>query len=350
MSLMNKPLALKKVKKFATALRNNDGKIGVAPQSIIINFNNRCNLNCKFCYEHMLQEEYGNVQLDYEQLTSFADQADELGYYDITIQGGELLIDTDSLYKLVKCLGPERFEIALVTNGYLMTQEIANHLAGLGVDVVGVSISTLNSQEHDESRGVVGSHERALKALEYVEKAGMTVWPHAILGHDNAQSPELEEFVKKMDEKGYLTYFNLAMPFGEWNQNSDIILTDEDIKKLNFFRKQYKCNVDLWNQYDRTKEKNMGCGAVNRLYLTPLGDVMPCPYIHIKLGNIKEQSLKEIVEYGFSIKWFREHSEKCLTAQNMEFRDKYLKNERDIFSPLIAQETFTEDDYIGEFK
>lgn len=348
MSLMNKPLALKKAKQFAKVLRNNDGKIGTALQSIIINYNNRCNLNCKFCYEHTLQKEYGNIQLDFEQLADFANQADALGYFDITIQGGELLIDTDSLYKLVECLGPKRFEIALVTNGYLMTQEIANRLAELGVDVVGISLSTLNPQEHDESRGVVGSHERAMKALEYVEKAGMTVWPHAIYGHDNAQSPDLEEFLKKMDEKGYLTYFNLAMPFGEWNQNLDILLTNEDIERLSYFRKKYKCNVDLWNQYDSTKERIMGCGAVNRLYLTPLGDVMPCPFIHISLGNIKEKSLKEIVEYGFSINWFREYSEKCLTAQNMEFRDKFLKNEKDIFSPLVAQDIFSGDDYMED--
>jgi MoaA/NifB/PqqE/SkfB family radical SAM enzyme len=345
---MNKPLALKKVKNFNKSLRKNNGEIGMAPQSVIINFNNRCNLNCKFCYEHDLQKKYGNVQLSYDELANFADQADELGYFDITIQGGELLIDVESLYKLVECLKTERFEISLVTNGYLMTQEIADHLAEIGVDVVGVSLSTLNAEEHDASRGVKGSHERALKALEYVEKAGMTVWPHAIFGHDNAQSPELEEFLKRMDEKGYLTYLNLAMPFGEWNQNADVILTEEDVEKLNYFRKNYRCNVDLWNQYDTKKEKNMGCSAVNRLYLTPLGDVMPCPFIHMTLGNIKEQSLKDIVEYGFRIKWFRNHSDICLTAQNMEFRDKYLKDERDIFTPLVAKEIFSDDDYVEE--
>jgi MoaA/NifB/PqqE/SkfB family radical SAM enzyme len=343
---MNKPLALKKIKKFSTFLRKNDGEIGTAPKAIIINFNNRCNFRCKFCYEHSSQRQYGNIHLNYDELADFADQADELGYFDITIQGGELLIDTESLYRLVECLKPERFEITLVTNGLLMTQEIADHLAEIGVDVVGVSLSTLNAKEHDESRGVNGSHEKAMNALKYVENAGMIVWPNAIFGHDNAQTPELEQFLKTMDEKGYLTFFNLAMPFGEWNQNEDVILTKQDIEKLNHFRKKYKCCVDFWNQYDVKKEKNVGCNTVNRLYLTPLGDVMPCPYIHVKLGNIKEQSLKEIVDYGFSIKWFRNHSDICLAAQNMEFRDKYLKEERDIFSPLDAHEIFSEEDYI----
>lgn len=347
MGLMNKPLAVKKARKFSNSLRKNSGKIGTAPQSIIINYNNRCNLRCKFCYEQSLQAQYGNTEMSFDELADFADQADALGYYDITVQGGELLIDVEKLYKLIECLKPERFEIMLVTNGFLMTQEIANHLAEIGVDVVGVSLSTLNAKNHDESRGIKGSHERALKAMEYVEKAGMMVLPHAIYGHDNAQSPELEEFLQEMDRRGYLTYFNLAMPFGEWNNNLDVVLDEADMDRLNYFRKKYKCNIDLWNQYDKNKEQIMGCGAVNRLYLSPLGDVMPCPFIHISLGNIREKTLKEIVEYGFGIKWFHDYTPVCLTAQDREFRDKYLKDEKDIFSPMIASEIFVGKDFIS---
>lgn len=348
MSLMNKPQVVKKARLFAKSLRKNGGRIGTAPQSIIINYNNRCNLRCKFCYENSLQAKYANTELSFEELADFADQADELGYYDITLQGGELLIDPEKLYHLVECLKPERFEIMLVTNGYLMTQEIADHLAEIGVDVVGVSLSTLDGEKHDESRGIKGSHERAMKAMEYVENAGMTVLPHAIFGHDNAQSEELEDFLKEMDKRGYMTYFNLAMPFGEWNQNLAIVLNESDLERLDYFRKTYKCNIDLWNQYDIDKEQIMGCCAVNRLYLSPLGDVMPCPFIHISIGNIKELPLRDIVDRGFSIRWFHDYYPDCLTAQNREFRDKYLKEERDIFSPMIASEIFYEDDYVKE--
>ena len=46
-----------------------------------------------------------------------------------------------------------------------------------------------------------------------------------------------------------------------------------------------------------TTKKYLGCTTVNRLYVTPIGDVLVCPYVHIKIGNIFEQSLKEIVDY-----------------------------------------------------
>ena len=43
------------------------------------------------------------------------------------------------------------------------------------------------------------------------------------------------------------------------------------------------------------KRKLVVAGTVNRTYITPLGEVLVCPYINISIGNIKEQSLKEIL-------------------------------------------------------
>jgi len=93
-------------------------------------------------------------------------------------------------------------------------------------------------------------------------------------------------------------------------------------------------------------ENVTGCWTVNRSYITPLGDVLVCPYMNIKIGNIKEQSLKEILDYGFSIKYFGEYSPICISAQNQEFRKKYLKEEKNIFDPYDARDIFNEDDYM----
>ena len=60
----------------------------------------------------------------------------------------------------------------------------------------------------------------------------------------------------------------------------------------------------------------------NRVYVTPIGDVLVCPYVHIKIGNIFEKSLKEIVDYGFKIKYFRNHSNLCLAGEDKEFINK----------------------------
>jgi MoaA/NifB/PqqE/SkfB family radical SAM enzyme len=113
-------------------------------------------------------------------------------------------------------------------------------------------------------------------------------------------------------------------------------------------RNKYK-NVwrDLWPAIEYGNREICCCPTVNRAYINPKGDVMPCPFIHIKIGNIYEQSLREILDYGFSIKWFSENGKKCYSAEDREFTMKYLqKEEMSVMNPIPAREVFADDDYV----
>ena len=113
-------------------------------------------------------------------------------------------------------------------------------------------------------------------------------------------------------------------------------------------RKEYKNLVrNMWNPFDKNHEKILGCTTVNRLYITPIGDVLVCPYVHIKIGNIFESSLKEIVDYGFSIKYFRNHSNLCLAGEDKEFIKKFMtKSGQSIFKPALAKDIFSKEDFV----
>mgnify|MGYP003319298284 CR=1 FL=1 len=49
-SLLDKPRLLTKLKAFYDHLKKNDGKIGTFRRGIEINYNNACNLRCKYCF------------------------------------------------------------------------------------------------------------------------------------------------------------------------------------------------------------------------------------------------------------------------------------------------------------
>ena len=73
-----------------------------------------------------------------------------------------------------------------------------------------------------------------------------------------------------------------------------------------------------------------------------------CPHVHIKIGNIYENSLKEIVDYGFRIKYFRNHSNLCLAGEDKEFIKKFMtKSGQTIFKPALAKDIFSKDDFIN---
>ena len=77
--------------------------------------------------------------------------------------------------------------------------------------------------------------------------------------------------------------------------------------------------------------------------------MLPCPYVHIGIGNIFNSSLKEISENGFRVKYFREYSEKCLAGEDTEFIKKYMaKDGTTIFNPLKISELFKMRNLIDE--
>jgi hypothetical protein len=72
-----------------------------------------------------------------------------------------------------------------------------------------------------------------------------------------------------------------------------------------------------------------------------------CPYVHIKIGNIFKQPLKEIIDHGFSIKYFREHSDLCLAGEDKDFINKFMtKDGQTIFNPSLAKDIFSKEDFI----
>ena len=326
------------------ALRGGGKIVGNIPRSITLNYNNACNFKCAFCYSSEKNNLHVKDSLSLETIGNLADQADKLGIWEIVLLGGELLIYPERLYDLIKIFKPERFQMILITNGYLMTPEIADKLHQCGLDCVGVSISTMDANEHNKERGnLPDAHERALNALKYTKNAGMSAWPNVIFGHHNSHSDNLKKLLDYSEIHGYSTYFIMAMPFGSWKDN---IMDAEDLKILDQFRKNYNCCFDTWDMYDNTKTKLSGCWTVNRSFITPLGDVLVCPYINIKIGNIKEQPLKDILDYGFSIKYFGQYSPVCISAFNHSFRKKYLTDDLNLFSPVDAHAIFSDDDYI----
>ena len=49
-SLLKKNKLVKKLRAFYDYVQKNDGKVGTKTRGIDLNFNNACNLRCKYCF------------------------------------------------------------------------------------------------------------------------------------------------------------------------------------------------------------------------------------------------------------------------------------------------------------
>lgn len=341
MGYIEKKQVMKKLHNFYKKIKENDGRIGKTPRIIDLSYDNRCNFRCEHCFTQAPKGINTLEHIPMERIQTIADEADELGFYEFDLQGGELLLEPDTFFKLLNVIDTSRFYTYLTTNGYFLDKEMASRLASAKVDRVSVSIDSLDAKEHDAFRGKEGAHDRAIKALEYVKNEGMEAFMNITVGHYNALSKELEEQIAYSFDKGFKTILNAAVPAGCWKGNYDIMLNQDDTHHLEELRKKYPNIVrDLWNPFDRERNEIMGCNAGNLLYITPWGDVLPCPFLHMKVGNIYENSLKEIVDYAFSKKQFSNYSSKCLAGEDVEFVKKYFKDNSSTKNPTNIEEIF----------
>ena len=339
---------MEKLRSFHNYVRKNDGQIGTKQRGIELNFNNACNFKCEHCFTDSPKRDHVKEELPIDVIADIANQADELGIFEFDLQGGELLLRPEKLFKVLEAIRPDRFYLYYTTNGYLFDEVIAEKLAKAGVNRLSVSIDSLVDKVHDEFRGKPGALKRAKKALENAKNAGMSPYLNITVGHYNALSDGIADLCQYSEDHGYTTLLNVAVPSGMWQKSTEIMCDDKDRARLIELRKKHK-NIfrNIWNPFDRNYEKILGCNTINRIYITPIGDVLVCPYIHIKIGNVYEQSLKEIVDYGFSIKYFRNHSDLCLAGEDKEFVRKYMFREgQTTFSPSNAKDIFTDEDFV----
>ena len=68
-----------------------------------------------------------------------------------------------------------------------------------------------------------------------------------------------------------------------------------------------------------------GCPAgVEKVYITPYGDVIPCPFIHVSFGNVKDSSLLEIVDKMRNVQYFNKYQKICIAAEDPFFQKNVL--------------------------
>ena len=103
-SLLNKPRLVKKTKRFYDYVQKNDGKVGTKTRGIDLNFNNACNLRCKYCFTNSPKGDHVKEYLDLDAIRKLADDADELSYFEFDLQGGELLLQSKKLFDVLKAI------------------------------------------------------------------------------------------------------------------------------------------------------------------------------------------------------------------------------------------------------
>jgi MoaA/NifB/PqqE/SkfB family radical SAM enzyme len=260
---------------------------GSIPSVLAISPTMRCNYNCKACYSRGRPTD---DELSTDELNTLFSEAEDLGIHSIVLTGGEPLLRGDILDLIAH---HHRLLFFLITNGSLLTPEIARRIARSGNIVLLVSIERFAS-DTDELRQP-GAHEIAMHAFAHLRKAQAVFGFIATNTSANTSQLATDEFIDQMVTFGCIAgFFTEYVPCG-LNPMPDWVLGEaarsEFRKRVIEFRRRKPIVLSQFPDDEYGKENRCSGAGRSSLHINSQGDVEPCPFVSVAHENIRHGGL-----------------------------------------------------------
>ncbi|MCS7096415.1 MAG: radical SAM protein [Candidatus Bathyarchaeota archaeon] len=300
-----------------------------SPFLVVWDYTRKCNLNCRHCYSNARAA--SEKELTTEESLSVVDQLADFGVVALAFSGGEPLARRD-FFHVAEHAVKSGLYVSLATNGTLIDKHTARRLSQIGLHYVEISIDGASSNVHDEFRGLKGAFEKAIQGLRYCVEEGLCVSIAVTATKMNFnQIPKILELAEEIGADRF-ALFNFV-PTGRGSEMVSLDLSPEEREELLIFllgKLLSSSKVTMLatapqlarvavSQQQRLKGGEIyvpmahmqttkvssralaladfigGCGA-GRLYcsISPEGDVQPCVFLPIKVGNLRNDCFESI--------------------------------------------------------
>ena len=259
---------------------------------------------CDHCYRESGEESVG--ELTTEQGKKLITEIKKAGFMIMIFSGGEPLMRPD-IVELIAHARNEGLRPVIGSNGTLLTEELALRLKEAGAVRIGISLDSMDPVKHNQLRKYEKAYEEAVRGMEICNKVGLEFQIHTTVMKWNLPEMEaLTDFAVTKGAKAHHLFF--LIPTGRGlNIESDMLNEEEYEEVLNkVLEKQKNVNIEIkptcapqFMRIAKEKEMNMrfskGCIAgISYCIISPKGDVQPCAYFDLRVGNVKDQAFDKI--------------------------------------------------------
>ncbi len=262
------------------------------------NTTNACNLYCKHCYRDSGAR--ARDELNTAEGIALINEIAAAGFKIMIFSGGEPLMRHD-IYHLISHASGLGLRPVLGSNGTLITPETARKLKEAGAMAVGISLDSTDPGKHDEFRSSPGAWKAAVDGMRACREAGLPFQVHTTVLEWNSEEVEsLTDLSVELGARGHHVFF--MVPTGRAVDIESETLRARQYEDLlvRIINKQKQVNIELKPtcapQFMRIARQmgvemrfSRGCLAGTAYcIISPRGDVQPCAYLDIPLGNVRE--------------------------------------------------------------
>ena len=211
------------------------------------------------------------------------------------------------IYELIAHARTQGLRPVLGSNGSLITPDAARKLKEAGLMGAGISLDSLDKAKHDALRKLDGAWDLAVTGMKNCLAAGLRVQIHTTVMDWNQQEVEaITDFAVELGASAHHIFF--LVPTGRGEKIVDQALKREDYEDLlvRIMKKAQTVPIEIKPtcapQFMRVAEQlgmeqrfTKGCLAgTSYCIISPKGDVQPCAYMKMAIGNVKEMAFDQI--------------------------------------------------------
>ncbi|MBF0593618.1 MAG: radical SAM protein [Candidatus Omnitrophica bacterium] len=268
------------------------------------NITKACQLKCRHCYRDAGTKEAD--ELTPAEGLGLVEQIALAGFKILIISGGEPLMRKD-VYELIAHAKKHGMRPVLGTNGIMIDRAVARKLKEAGLTRAGISLDSTNEAVHDDFRQDVGSWKGSIAGMKACKDEGLDFQIHTTVTTYNYQDVlKITDMAVSLGAKAHHIFF--LVPTGRGKDLEAVIPSNEYQSLLKqIMKKQLEVQIELKpvcapqfvplaQDMNQPTRFTRGCLAgVSYCCILPNGDVHPCPYFPIKVGNVRDQK--------FSLMW-----------------------------------------------
>ncbi|MBI5038706.1 MAG: radical SAM protein [Nitrospirae bacterium] len=305
------------------------------PFLIAWNLTRQCNLRCGHCYmdaDETFQippifpfEKGGNrgisgdgargLELTLEEGFHLIDEIASVNPDTILVlTGGEPLLYKHTI-EFARYASTKGLMVVVGTNGLLLDDTTVKRLKESGVSGVGLSLDSLDPVRHDTFRGLLGAWKRTVDAIGRCRRHGLQFQIHnSVTSFNWREVPQIVEFAHQQGARVVNFFFMVCTGRGEEltditpEQYEEVLSTLIDLQEKypgmlirarcapHFKRIAYQ--KDPHSPITKA-EGYLGGGCLAGSHycrIAPDGEITPCPYMSLSVGNVRSDRFSEIWE------------------------------------------------------
>ena len=278
-----------------------------------ISITDRCNFRCVYCMEPDVQFQPRENMLTPGEIIRMARVAQSLGVRKIRLTGGEPTLHPQLTEIISGIRAATDMEIAMISNGSLLTREKLSAWKRAGLDRMTISIDSVRADRFARVTRSTVTPEDVIAGIEMCVAEGLTPLKlNAVLvrGQNDDEAVELARLARRFGvEMRFIEYMPLDSAHA-WDR-SLMVTAQETLEAIEAEFALTPTNMDDAHSTARTYRftdgapgrigfiapvSNPFCGACSRLRLTADGNVRPC------LFSTKEWSVMTLLRGGASDK------------------------------------------------